>query len=111
MGARFQLAAENLAAEQLIPPAAPDNSGIGINYADAYIKPLNQQVADGPKIVCKRKGLKIVFSIDGKVGEAVMRRVDDGPDVRDILRRALEKAVAGAGGKILFDAGAIHLEV
>ena len=108
---KYRITDENTAAEQLIPPAAPDNSGIGINYADAYIKPLNTQIAEGPKIVCKRKGLKIILSIDGKSGEAVMRRTDHGPDVRNILRRALEKAADGAGGRFMVDDGGIFLEV
>jgi len=108
---RVRVTDENAAAEQLIPPAAPDNSGIGINYADAYIKPINTQIADGPKVVCKRKGLKIILSIDGKSGEAVMRRTDHGPDVRNILRRALEKAAEGAGGRFLVEEGAIYLEL
>lgn len=108
---KFQIALENLCAEQLIPPAAPDNSGIGINYADAYIKPMNTQVPGGPKVSCKRKGLKIILSIDGKAGEAVMRRTEHGPDVRNILRKALEKAANGAGGQLLFEDGAVFLEV
>jgi hypothetical protein len=108
---RFQVTPENIAAEQLIPPAAPDNSGIGINYADAYIKPMNTQIADGPKVTCKRKGLKILLSIDGKSGDAVMRRADHGPDVRNILRRALETAAERAGGRFLVEEGAIYLEV
>lgn len=108
---RFQLALEDRGTEQLIPPTTPDNSGIGINYADAYIKSLNKQLVDGPKVVCKRKGLKIVLSIDGKTGEAVMRRMEHGPDVRNILRRALEKAAEGAGGRFLVEDGAVFLEV
>lgn len=108
---KYHVAAENTAAEQLIPPAAPDNSGIGVNYADAYIKPINTQIVDGPKLICKRKGLKIILSIDGRSGEAVMRRIDHGPDVRNILQRALEKAAEGAGGRIAVADGAIYLDV
>lgn len=108
---KYPVAPENLAAEQLIPPAAPDNSGIGINYADAYIKSINAQIPDGPKVACKRKGLKIILSVDGKTGEAVMRRVDHGPDVRNILRKALEKAAERAGARLLVENGAIYLEV
>jgi hypothetical protein len=108
---KYRITDENTAAEQLIPPTAPDNSGIGINYADAYIKPLNTQIVEGPKVVCKRKGLKIILSIDGKSGEAIMRRADHGPDVRNILRRALEKAADGAGGRFMVEDGGIFLEV
>lgn len=107
---KFHIADENREAEQLIPPTAPDNSGIGINYADAYIRPMNRQITDGPKIACKRKGLKVILSINGKSGEAVMRRVDHGPDVRHILRGALETAAAAAGGRLLVEDGKIYLE-
>ena len=108
---KVRIADENLQAEQLIPPAAPDNSGIGINYADAYIKPINTQLEDGPKIVCKRKGLKIILSIGEKTGEAVMRREDHGPDVRNMLRRALEGAAQTAGAQFSVEQGAMYLEI
>jgi hypothetical protein len=108
---KLRIASENSPAEQLIPPAAPDNSGIGINYADAYIKPMNTQLVGGPKIVCKRKGLKIILSIGEKTGEAVMRRVDHGPDVRNMLRRALETAAQAAGAQFSVTDDGIFLEV
>ncbi len=108
---KFRIATENVQAEQLIPPTAPDNSGIGINYADAYIKPLNMQLEDGPKIVCKRKGLKIILSIGDKSGEAVMRRVDHGPDVRNMLRRALETSAQAAGAQFSVEDGGLFLDV
>mgnify|MGYP001170098482 FL=1 len=108
---KVRIADENLQAEQLIPPAAPDNSGIGINYADAYIKPMNTQLEDGTKIVCKRKGLKIILSIGEKTGEVVMRRDDHGPDVRDMLRRALESAAQAAGAQFSVEQGAMYLEI
>ena len=108
---KVRIADENLQAEQLIPPAAPDNSGIGINYADAYIKPMNTQLEDGTKIVCKRKGLKIILSIGEKTGEVVMRREDHGPDVRDMLRRALDSAAQAAGARFSVEQGAMYLEI
>jgi hypothetical protein len=108
---KHRIANENAQAEQLIPPTAPDNSGIGINYADAYIKPMNTQLEGGPKIICKRKGLKIILSIGEKTGEAVMRRVEHGPDVRNILRRALETAARAAGAQFSVADGGIFLEV
>ncbi len=80
------VAKENQEAEGLIPPSQPDGSGIGVNYADAYIKVLNAELEDGRKITCKRKGLKITLTVDEASGEALMRRVDDGPDVKNILR-------------------------
>lgn len=108
---KLRIIDENVQAEQLIPPAAPDNSGIGINYADAYIKPMNLQIENGPKIVCRRKGLKIILSIGEKSGEAVMRRVDHGPDVRNMLRSALQAAAQAAGAQFSVEDGGIYLEV
>jgi phage baseplate assembly protein W len=108
---KVRIADENAQAEQLISPAAPDNSGIGINYADAYIKPLNIQLADGPRIVCQRKGLKIILSISEKSGEAVMRRVDHGPDVRNMLRRALETAAQAADARFSVEDGGMFLDL
>jgi hypothetical protein len=108
---KYRIASENVQSEQFIPPAAPDNSGIGINYADAYIKPMNTQLEGGPKIVCKRKGLKIILSIGETTGEAVMRRVDHGPDVRNMLRRALETAAQAAGAQFSVADGGIFLEL
>lgn len=108
---KTHIADENPEAEQLIPPSEPDGSGIGINYADAYIKPMNVQLQDGPKIVCKRKGLKILLSIDDRQGEALMRRIEHGPDVKVILREALKTAAEEAGSAFSVVDGAIYLEV
>ena len=108
---KLLIAPENTAAEALIPPAAPDGSGIGVNYADAYIKPLNVEIADGRKITCKRRGLKIVLTIGNVTGEAVMRRLDDGPDARNILRKALESAARQADAVFSVEDGVVYLEV
>ena len=102
---------ENIEAEKLIPPAAPDGSGIGVNYVDAYIKPMNVETEEGRKITCKRKGLKILFSIDDKQGEAIMRRVDHGPDVKNILRQAILTATVEAGTQFSVENGSVFLEV
>lgn len=107
---RLLLAKENADAEKLIPPSAPDGSGIGANYVDAYIKPLNTTLEDGTKVVCRRQGLKITLTVGDKAGDAIIRRVDHGPDVRDMLRSALEAAAAKAGAKIVLDNGSIYLE-
>lgn len=108
---KLQITEENPDAEQFIPPNAPDNSGIGVNYADAYIKPINTETTDGLQISCKRKGLKIMLSIGDNSGEAIMRRVDHGPDVRNILRKALESAAMDAGSKFTVEEGVICVEV
>ena len=108
---RLHIGNENTDAEKLIPPAAPDGSGIGVNYVDAYIKPLNIETEDGHTISCKRKGLKIVLTIDGRAGEAIMRRIEHGPDVRNILREALVTAAKEAGASFSVEDGEVALDV
>jgi len=108
---KTHIADENLEAEKLIPPAAPDGSGIGVNYVDAYIKPLNVELENGQKIACKRKGLKITLSIDDRSGEAIMRRVEHGPDVKNILRQALQSAAEEAGSLFSVDGASVCLEI
>jgi hypothetical protein len=108
---KVRVADENVGAAQLIPPTAPDGSGIGINYVDAYIKPLNAELENGQKVTCKRKGLKIILSIGEKTGEAVIRRVDHGPDVRNMLRQALDSAAQQAGSTLHIEEGGLYLEL
>lgn len=108
---KLRITDENLEAEKLIPPAAPDGSGIGVNYVDAYIKPMNVETEDGHKITCKRKGLKVILSIDDKTGEAIMRRIEYGPDVKNILRQALEAAAEEAEAQFSVEEGGVFLEV
>jgi len=108
---KIRIVDENTEAEKLIPPAAPDGSGIGVNYVDAYIKPMNVETEDGRKVTCKRKGLKVILSIDDKTGEAIMRRIDHGPDVKNMLRQALVTAASEAGAQFSVEDGGVFLEV
>lgn len=108
---KVRIADENVEAEKLIPPAAPDGSGIGINYIDQYVKPLNTELENGQKVACKRKGLKVILSIGEQTGEAVIRRVDHGPDVRNMLRKALETAAELAGSKFHVEDGGLYLDL
>ena len=106
---RILIAEENLQAEQLIPPQQPDGSGIGVNYADTYIKVLNTELPDGRAVKCKRKGLKITLMIGDVEGEGLMRRLEHGPDVKNILRKALEEAGRAAGGNVVVENNRIWL--
>ena len=108
---RTRIAEERREAEDLISPARPDGSGIGVNYADAYVEAMNVELGDGTKIGCKRKGLKILLSIGDRQGEALLRRIENGPDVKKILRRALEEAAAQASSTFTVEDGVIYLEV
>ena len=104
------IAIENTAAEALLPPAAADGSGIGVNYIDAYLKPLNVTTEAGDNVACKRKGLKIILAIGGQSGEAIIRRAEHGPDPRTMLRKALESAARAAGAKFSVENGSVYLE-
>lgn len=105
------IAQENKDAEALIPPAATDGSKIGVNYADAYLKALNVELSGGTRVLVKRKGLKILLQIAEKHGEGLMRRREHGPDVKVILRKALEEAACAAGSSLSVEAGGIYLEL
>ena len=107
---KLKLCDENPDAERLIPPAQPDGSGIGVNFVDAYIKPMNVALPDGRKVTCKRKGLKIVFSIGDRTGEGLMRRLDHGPDVKTVFHAALARAALQAGVRLTREAGLVHVE-
>ena len=108
---KVRIAAENKDAEGLIPPAEPDGSRIGVNYADAYINAMNVELEDGRRITCKRKGLKILLTIGERRGEAILRRIEHGPEVKNILRQALEAAAAAAGSGFSVEDGVVYLEV
>ena len=108
---RVTIPVDETLAEAHLPPAKADGSGVGINYADQILEPLKQTLPDGRKLTAKRRGLKITIAIGDKTGEAIMRRLDDGPDERAIFRRALERAASNAGAVLTFEAGVISLEV
>ncbi len=90
---------ENPAAAEWLPENKPDGSGIGVNYVDAFLKPLNCELEDEVRLACKRRGLKITVSVGDRKGEAILRRIENGPDVRAILHAALTEAFAQAGAK------------
>ena len=108
---KIRIADENPAAAALIPPNQPDASGIGVNYTEAYLKVIDMELEPGKKVTCKRKGLMITLTIGDKTGEALMRYIEDGPDVKNILRRAIENAAEDAGAKFLVEDGTIYLEI
>ncbi len=109
---RIELGPENKDADQLlpdVPDGKDDGSGIGINYADAYIKPFKKILADGRKVSCKRRGLELTLKIGDKSGKALMRRLANGPDVKTILREALNEAASAAGVVFTVEDGVIVL--
>lgn len=106
---KLNIAPENSAADAKLPSAEPDASGIGVHYTDAYIKALNVELEDGRKITCKRKGLKLLLAVGDDKGEAIVRRIDHGPDVKNMLRKALEGAATDAGYAFAVEDGMMTL--
>jgi hypothetical protein len=87
----------NAAAKEKLPPQFSDKSGVGVHYADAFIKPMNVQLPDGTRVACKRKGLKITLTVGSKKGEGLLRRLEVSKDPVVMLRAALQEAARAAG--------------
>ncbi len=87
----------DLLAKDKLPPAFKDKSGIGVHFADAFVKPMNTQLPDGTRVSCKRKGLKITLVVGAKKGEGLMRRLDVSRDPVAMLNAALQEAAKAAG--------------
>ena len=90
----------NAAAKEKLPPTFTDKSGVGVHYMDAFIKPMNTKLADGTRVSCKRKGLKITLTVGTKKGEGLMRRLDVNKDPVVMLQSALQEAAKAAGVQI-----------
>jgi hypothetical protein len=108
---RLTIAVDEPALDAFLPPAKPDGSGIGVNYADQVLKLLKQTLPDGRKLGAKRRGLKVTLVIGERTGEAIMRRLEHGPDPRVIFERALVEAARGAGAELTRVPGAVHLDL
>lgn len=108
---KIKIGLEDPQAEQLIPPSRPDNSGVGINYVDALLKPLRHTLEDGRKIGWKRQGLKLTLTVGDRKGEALLRRLDHGPEVKVIVRRAMEDAARAAGAGLIVEDGVVYLDL
>lgn len=107
---RVTILVDESAAEAYLPEVKPDGSGVGINYADQILKPFKQTLPDGRKFLAKRRGLKITISIGDRSGEAILRRLEHGPEVKNMFRKALEEAARNAGASVLFEPNTIHLD-
>jgi len=90
----------NAAAKEKLPPTFTDKSGVGVHYMDAFIKPMNTKLADGTRVSCKRKGLKITLTVGTKKGEGLMRRLTVSRDPVVMLKAAIEEAAKAAGLEI-----------
>lgn len=87
----------NPAATEKLPPAFREKSGIGSHYTDVFLKPMNTKLADGTRVACKRKGLKITLTVGTKKGEGLLRRLEVSRDPVVMLRAALAEAARAAG--------------
>jgi hypothetical protein len=88
-----------------------DKSGIGVHYVDAYIKPMNAQLEGGPRVKCKRRGLKVTLTVGDKKGDGLMRRLDVSRDPIVMLQAALHEAAQAAGIGLAVEEGGIFLEL
>ena len=107
---KVKIANQNPGARRWHPDNQPDGSQIGINFADAWIKPLNTTLDDGTKVACKRRGLRLSVKVGEAKGDALLRRLDFGPDVEAILHAALTQAFDAAGATYSVEDGALYLE-
>jgi hypothetical protein len=106
------IAFDQAKAEATLQGAMPDGSGVGVNYLDVIVKASKLTLPDGRKLLLKRKGLKLTLAIGEKQGEALLRRIEHGPDVRAIIRQALEAAALAAGARAArLEPGAVHLDL
>jgi hypothetical protein len=87
----------NTAAVEKLPPKFAEKSGIGSHYVDAFVKPMNVTLADGTRVACKRRGLKITLTVGTKKGDGLMRRLAVGKDPVVMLHAALAEAAKVAG--------------
>jgi hypothetical protein len=110
-GRRVELGPENRDAEKLLPDVKDDGSGVAINYADAYIKAIKITLDDGRKVAAKRRGLKITLTIGDRTGDGLLRRLANGPDEKNMLRKAIEEAAENAGARFDVREGVMVLEV
>ena len=108
--ANHRICEVNAAAADLLPPKKPDGSGIGINYVDAYLKPMNVTLEGGPKVAVKRRaGLEVSLKFGDKEGAALLRIEDAGGDPQRCLANALAAAANQCGYAISVENNVIYL--
>ena len=101
----------NTAAPEKLPPAFSDKSGIGVHFTDAFLKPMNTKLADGTRVSCKRKGLKITLAVGTRKGEGLMRRLEVSRDPVVMLNAALQEAAKAAGVELKLTDAEIFIAV
>ena len=107
---KVKLPLDEVVAAAFLPENKADGSGVGINYADALLKPVKLTLEDGRKLAFKRRGLKLTLTLGDKTGEGLLRRLEYGPDAKTIVREAIREAAQNAGADVTFEGGAAYLE-
>jgi len=108
---KVTIAIDEAVVDGYLPGARPDDSGVGVNYADQVLKSCKLTLPDGRKLVARRRGLKITVAIGDAQGEGLMRRIAHGPDVKTIFEQALTEAARNAGATLTRAPGNLYLEV
>lgn len=109
---KTELAPLNPASADALLPEKNDRSGVGVHYADAYLKPIRKPIVlpDGTKFSAKRRGLKITLALGTQKGSGLLRRYEKGPDPIDMLTTALDEATAELGVKLTVEDDKFWLE-
>jgi hypothetical protein len=107
---RVKLPLDEAQAVPFLPENKADGSGVGINYADALLKGVKLTLEDGRKLAFKRRGLKLTMTLGDKTGEGLLRRLQHGPEAKEIVREALREAARNVGAEIHFEGGSAYLE-
>jgi predicted DNA-binding antitoxin AbrB/MazE fold protein len=109
---KIELAPLNPDLADALRPEKNDRSGVGVHYADAYLKPLKKKIdlPDGTKFSAKRRGLKITLAWGTNKGEGLLRRIENGPDPVNMVNGALAEAGEALGAKLVADDGKLWLE-
>lgn len=108
---KVRILVDEAAADKHLGSHQLDGSGIGINYADALLKPIKLTLEDGRKLAFKRRGLKLTLTVGDRIGEGLMRRLVHGPAEKPIVREAICEAAAQIGATVEFEPGAMLLEL
>lgn len=98
-------------AETFAAPDFEDDSGVGVRYCDLCIENVRATLPDGRRVVLKRRGLKITLQLGDERADALLRRLEHGPDVRRIFRAALDEAAGALGARAFEEQGALWLEL
>ena len=107
---KFKLCEVNKDSFDKLPPNAVDNSGVGVHFMSAYIKPMKVVLEDGTKITCRRRGLKLTLAIGPEKGIGLMRRLEVSKDPKVMIQAALKEAADNIGYTFSVENNIMYLE-